>query len=69
MAGSGRTIYVCAKCLKVSPVADTCHGELMAECDCGSPGDERSRPIMTAEGRLVTRAPRWWVDANCARAK
>jgi len=69
MLGSGRVIYVCTQCLRISPNEATCHNEAMIECDCGLPGDERSRPVMTAQGKLVTHAPRWWVETCRARAK
>jgi len=41
----------------------------MVTCDCGEPGDERSRPITTPDGRLVSRAPRWWVETCCDLAR
>ncbi len=68
MADRPQVVYVCAHCLKVAVAQEICHDEEMLECECGSPGDERSRPI-TVQGRLVTRAPRWWVETCCARAQ
>ncbi|NOZ05971.1 MAG: hypothetical protein GXP41_06415 [Chloroflexi bacterium] len=68
MAIRPQVVYVCAHCLKVSAVQEICHDEDMLKCECGAPGDERSRPI-TVQGRLVTHAPRWWVEACCTRAQ
>jgi hypothetical protein len=33
------------------------------KCNAGVPGDERSMPLFDASGNLVTRAPKWWVEA------
>jgi len=62
MTQKGRIVYVCPRCLRVAGEQEECHGQLMVECDAGMPGDERSRPITTLEGELVTHAPRWWVE-------
>ena len=62
MSQQRRIVYVCPKCLRMSWELEECHGQPMYECDAGVPGDKRSQPIMTTNGRLVTHAPRWWVD-------
>ncbi len=66
-----RTVYVCPECHIISPTAMQHHDEAMIECDAGEPGDERSKPVFDAHGRLVTRAPRWWVETciDTARAR
>ncbi len=67
MAGS-RTIYVCRVCHLVGKRPLTCHPGKSVQCDAGEPGDERSKPLFDGEGHLVTRAPKWWVDA-CFQGK
>jgi hypothetical protein len=62
MAEKGRIVYVCSECFRVAGGQEICHGRPMLECDAGLPGDERSKPVMTPEGELVTHAPRWWVE-------
>jgi len=46
----------------------TCHPGKSAKCDAGVPGDARSMPLFDAHGHLVTRAPKWWVEA-CFKSK
>lgn len=64
-----RIVYVCPTCLVISeqPLLD--HPHLMYECDAGAPGDERSKPIMTPEGQVLTHAPRWWVELCLTRER
>ena len=68
MAKTGRTIYICRECHRVAQRPVKCHGRAAVRCDAGMPGDERSKPLFDAQGQLVTRAPKWWVDA-CFRRK
>lgn len=68
MARLGRTIYICRTCHRVGERPLTCHSGKSAKCDAGSPGDERSMPLFDAQGRIVTRAPKWWVEA-CFKSK
>ncbi len=62
MAQEHRIIYVCPNCFSLSEEPKECCHEMMVQCDAGVPGDEQSRPLMAADGELVTRAPRWWVE-------
>ncbi len=59
------TVYICRTCHRVDQRPMTCHPGQSIKCDTGAFGDERSRPLFDEQGRLVTRAPKWWVDA-CA---
>jgi len=61
-----RIIYVCPTCLTISeqPLPD--HPHQMSRCNAGIPGDEKSKPIMTPDGGIVTHAPRWWVESCLA---
>lgn len=60
---TSREVYVCRVCHLVGWRPLTCHPGQSVQCNAGAPGDERSKPLFDAEGRLVTRAPKWWVDA------
>ncbi len=56
-------VYVCRRCL--TPAADAgecayCGGEKVG-CRTGDPDDPCRRPLMDSEGRIQTRAPRWWL--------
>lgn len=59
----GRTIYICRVCHRVGERALTCHPRASVKCDAGTPGDERSMPLFDSQGHLMTRAPKWWVEA------
>ncbi|MCL4489325.1 MAG: hypothetical protein M1570_14535 [Chloroflexi bacterium] len=58
-----RKIYICRVCHSVDQRPTTCHPGKSVQCDIGDFGDERSRPLFDKKGNLVTRAPKWWVDA------
>ena len=68
MVKQGRTIYICRTCHRVGQRPLTCHPRASVKCNAGVPGDERSMPLFDAQGHLVTRAPKWWVDA-CFKSK
>jgi hypothetical protein len=40
-----------------------CHEHLMVLCETGHPGDERRKPVSDRFGNLVSRAPRWYLEA------
>ncbi len=62
MTKEQRKIYICEVCLAVSPEPKEHHGRPMIECDAGCVGDERSKPLRAPDGRVMTRAPRWWLE-------
>ncbi len=63
MARAGRSVYICRICHRVGQNPLNCHPGNSIQCDVGDPGDERSKPLFDEHGHLVTRAPKWWVDA------
>ena len=65
MAKTSRMVYVCCVCHRVGLRPLRCHPGKSGKCDAGMPGDERSMPLVDEHGHLVTRAPKWWVDACC----
>jgi hypothetical protein len=62
MSGS-RVFYLCPVCFRRSESDDECHAQRMVVCDAGEWDDERRRPIVGADGRLLTHAPRWFLEA------
>ena len=56
-------IYVCPICFRVSDHEEECHEHKMVLCETGFPGDERRKPVIDQFGNLVSRAPRWYLDA------
>ncbi len=64
----GRIVYVCMECHRVGEEPTQCHPGQSQSCDIGEPGTERTLPLFDARGNLLTRAPRWWVEA-CFKSK
>ena len=56
-----RIVYMCEVCLHCSAEPGPHHGRSMICCDAGCPGDECTKPLESDDGRLLTRAPRWWI--------
>lgn len=56
-----RVLYKCRICLRCSEGPEVCHGHEMVRCMAGEPGSEASRPVQSAEGQLLSHAPKWWV--------
>lgn len=55
--------YICTVCFKIREQAEQCH-IFMVPVKAGKPGDETRKPLTDAEGRLVTHAPRWFLEAS-----
>lgn len=62
MAEQDQEFYMCAICFRTSSEAEICHNRLMLCCNTGHWGDECRKPLTAANGRLLTRAPRWWLQ-------
>ena len=56
-------LYICPICFRVCETEDECHEHLMVECETGHPGDERRKPVTDQFGNLVSRAPKWYLEA------
>ncbi len=67
MAKEHRIVYACELCLRLSEEPDTCHGRPMLRLDAGCPGDKCTKPIESADERLLTHAPRWWILRHANR--
>lgn len=55
--------YICPVCFQVCDSLQECHAHKMLECSGGEPGDPRRLPIRDRFGNLVSRAPRWYLEA------
>jgi hypothetical protein len=54
--------YICPICFQVYDTGGTCHNHTMIACTM-EPGQEQCRPIAGSRGHLVSRAPRWFLEA------
>jgi|Deesub1362A_J573_1020465.scaffolds.fasta_scaffold03859_2 hypothetical protein len=57
-------IYVCPRCFEVEAQAGKCprDGAELVRCEPGSTDDPCRKPLMDRQGRVLTRAPRWWLQ-------
>jgi len=58
-----QVFYICPKCFRVCETESECHEHLMVICETGHPGDEKRKPVIDNHGRLVSRAPLWYLEA------
>ena len=63
MPAEPTVLYVCPNCFSVDKAPGTCPecGHTRVECDPGDPDNPWRRPPTDAEGRLLSRAPLWWL--------
>ena len=56
-------LYVCPNCFSADEAPCDCPdcGHTRVECDPGDPDNPCRKPPMDAEGRLLSRAPLWWL--------
>lgn len=55
--------YICPICFQVCEDEKECHAHRMVECNPGEYGDDRRKPVSDRFGQLVSRAPRWYLEA------
>jgi hypothetical protein len=67
MVSDLRVLYVCRQCWSMATQPGPCprDGLTRLECQPGDPDSPCRRPPMDAEGRILNRAPLWWV-LKCA---
>ncbi len=65
MTNSNDRFYLCPICFAVceSEIACKAHNHQMIWCDPIELTDEQRKPLMYTDGRLATRAPRWFLEA------
>ena len=58
-------LYVCPVCFDVTstPPDRLGHDVKLVVCHPGEPGDERRKPPVDEHGHVMTRAPRWYLEA------
>ena len=56
-------LYICPVCFRICDTEMECHRHKTLECHPGNPGDERRKPLHDRFGNLVSRAPRWFLEA------
>lgn len=64
----GLVIYVCPRCLMPEAAEGNCErcGVPRQRCCLGEARNEARRPLFDSEGRVQTRAPRWWLRHSVA---
>ena len=63
MATDPTVIYICEHCFSVDTAPGQCPacGQPRVECDPHDPDNPCRKPPMDAEGRILARAPLWWL--------
>jgi hypothetical protein len=56
--------FMCPVCFRVCESERECHQHTTVECRAGAVGDERRKPVTDRFGRYVSRAPRWFLEAQ-----
>jgi hypothetical protein len=58
-------IFICPKCFEILESHNVPHGHerKLIRCEPGTPDDQRRRPPFRADGHVMTRAPRWYLEA------
>jgi hypothetical protein len=57
-------LCICLYCFQVCEDPDGCHASPVLECKPGQPGSLRRKPVMDRSGRILSRAPRWFLEAT-----
>lgn len=58
-----RFFYMCSVCFEISQEGLICHGRPMMHCDAGEAGSARRKPMTDQSGRMLSPAPRWFLEA------
>ena len=58
-----KILYICPVCFQTCESETECHAHKMIECNLGHFGDERRKPVIDNFGNMVSRAPRWYLEA------
>lgn len=66
--GQTEQIFLCPRCLQAYDSAGRCSkdGSELLTCGLGDEKDPCRRPLMDSEGRVLTRAPIWWLRHSVA---
>jgi hypothetical protein len=57
-------VYLCPRCFEAQSSPGNCpnDGEELLGCRPGDPDDPCRRPLMNNQGKIVARAPVWWLQ-------
>lgn len=57
-------VYLCPRCFEAQTAPGFCpnDGAELLSCRPGAPDDPCRRPLMDDKGRVVSRAPIWWLQ-------
>ena len=55
--------YICPTCFQVCDTPKQGHTHRMLKCRAGDWDDPRRKPVRDRFGNLVSRAPRWYLEA------
>ncbi|HJW90966.1 MAG TPA: hypothetical protein VJ436_10045 [Anaerolineales bacterium] len=58
-----RQFHICLVCFRVCEAEGDCHHGRKLQCDAGEPDDDRRKPVADEHGQLLSRAPRWFLEA------
>jgi hypothetical protein len=58
------SFYFCPVCFVASRVQDSCHEHEMVAISLRTADDRQRRPISDGKGRLLSRAPLWFLEAT-----
>ncbi len=69
MGKPSELIYLCRRGFHTQGQAGKCprDGLELVRCKPGAPDDPCRKPLMEAQGRVMTRAPRWWLPHTVRR--
>ena len=56
--------YICPVCFQTCDTEMECHEHRALECFAGKPGAPCRRPLQDRFGQFVSRAPRWYLEAQ-----
>jgi hypothetical protein len=56
--------FICPMCFRICDADQECHQHRTLRVDAGPPGDARRQPVNDRFGRMVSRAPRWYLEAT-----
>lgn len=59
--------YICPTCFNTSETEANCHGRSMIKYDACVQTHDQRKPLRDANGRLQSRAPRWFLEATQSR--
>ena len=60
---TNRIFFICPVCFQTCETEPECHAHKMIECNVDELDDNMRKPIRDNFGNMVSRAPRWYMEA------